>query len=227
MPMSITYRRRLHRWTTILMAQLLSVSSSYSAVILDRVAVIVDRHAIKTSDIRRDLCVTAFLNRASLDLSSKARREAAERLIDQEIIRQEIVAGQYRRPPESEAAALEKQIMNDRYGDSQPRLRQDLARYGLSEEQLRSQLLWQLTVLQFIDQRFRPEVYVSDQEVRDYYGQHQAELQKQHPANATLEELQEQIRQQLEGEQINQRFVAWLEEARKRVHIEYKQEAFA
>jgi len=211
----------------ILSLQLVTASVAYSAVILDRIAVIVGQHVIKTSDVQRDLRVTAFLNRQSLALTPQAKRQSAERLIDQELIRQEIITGEYRRPPESEAGALEKQLIDDRYGGSEARLRQALARYGLSEEQLRSQLLWQLTVLQFIDQRFRPEVYVSDEEVRAYYDQHQAELRKQPPADSSFDALKEQIRQLLEGEQINQKFLAWLDEARKQIHIEYKQEAFA
>ena len=211
----------------ILSIHILTASLIYSAVILDRIAVIVGRHVIKTSDIQRDLRVTAFLNRQSFALTSQAKRQSAERLIDQELIRQEIITGQYRRPPESEADALEKQLIHDRFGGSEARLRQDLTRYGLSQEQLRSQLLWQLTVLQFIDQRFRPQVYVADEDVRAYYDQHQAELRKQYPENSSFEALKEQIRQLLEGEQINQKFLAWLEEARKRSQIEYKQEAFA
>ena len=197
------------------------------AVVIDRIAVIADKHAIKTSDIQRDLRVTAFLNRENLAMTPQTKRQAAERLIDQEVIRQEIVTGEYRRRPDSEAEALEKQILNDRFAGSEVRLRQTLARYGLSEEQLRSQLLWQITVLQFIDERFRPEVYITDQELHEYYDQHQAELRKQHPSDNSFEAVQNQVRQLLEGEQINQKFVAWLEQARKRYHIEYKQEAFA
>lgn len=220
-------KQQMRRCLALLLAQLLTASVGSGAAILDRIAVVVGRHAIKTSDIQRDLRLTAFLNRERLDSSSQAKRTAAERLIDQEIIRQEIVTGEYRRPPESEADAVEKQLIHDRYGGSEASLRQALARYRLTEEQLRAQLLWQLTVLQFVDQRFRPEAYVSDDEVRAYYDQHREELRKQHPTNGSFEDLQGQIRQQLEGEQINQKFTAWLEEARKRAHIEYKQEAFA
>ena len=209
------------------LAPLVSLSVVHGAVVLDRIAVVVGQHVIKTSDIQRDLRVTAFLNRESFAITSQTKHQAAERLIDQEVIRQEIVTGDYRRPPLSEAADLEKQITNDRFGGSDARLRQTLARYGLTEEQLRSQLLWQITVLQFIDERFRPEVYISDQELHEYYDQHQADLRKQHPTDSSFEAVQNQIRQLLEGEQINQKFVAWLEQARKRYHIEYKQEAFA
>jgi len=219
------WQRALRHCTLLLLA--IAAASTFGAVILDRIAVIVGQHVIKISDIQRDLHVTEFLNREPVNVSSKAKRQSAERLIDQEVIRQELITGQYRRPPESETSALEKQLIQDRYEGSEARLRRDLARYGLSNEQLQSQLLWQLTVLHFIDQRFRPEVYVTDDEVRTYYEQHLAELRKQHPGDTSFETLEGQIRQLLEEEQINQKFLAWLEEARKRYHIEYKQEAFA
>ena len=50
-----------------------------------------------------------------------------------------------------------------------------------TEDQLRRYLQWQLTVLRFIDQRFRPGVLVTEEEVRAYYDEHRAELQKANP----------------------------------------------
>jgi len=210
--------RRLILW-------LILASAGHAAVVLDRMAVIVGKHVIKTSDIERDLRVTEFMNREPLDLGSEAKRKSAERLIDQEILRQEIVTGGYRRPADSEAETLEQQIVKDRYRGSPVQLRADLAKYGLTETQLRDQLLWQLTVLRFIDQRFRPGVVVTDEEISAYYQQHLAELRKEHPG-ATLEALQAEIRRTLEGDRINHNFTEWLEQARKRSRIEYRQEAF-
>ncbi len=202
------------------------VCSLQGAEVLDRIAVIVGNRVIKTSDIERDLRLTEFLNRESLNLTPEARHKSAERLIDQEIIRQEIVTGGYRRPTDQEAESLEKQLVRDRFGGSKTRLSQEVSRYGLTEEQLREQLLWQLTVLRFIDQRFRPGVYVSDEEVRAYYDQHRPDLRREYPGNSSLETLQTKIRNLLEGERINQNFTEWLEQARKRYRIEYRQEAF-
>jgi hypothetical protein len=196
------------------------------AVVLDRMAVIVGKNVIKISDIERDLRVTEFLNRQPLSLSPQAKRQSVERLIDQEIIRQEIVTGGYRRPADADADTLDKQLLKDRFGGSPARLREELSRYGLSEEQLREQLLWQLTVLRFIDQRFRPAVYVSDEEVRAYYDKNLPAIRRQYPANSSFEALQAKIRGLVEGERINQNFTQWLEQARKRYRIEYKQEAF-
>ncbi len=60
-------------------------------------------HVIKSSDIDRDIRLTDFLNRAPLNFSSAAKREVGGTLITQQIIRDEIANGGYRRPPESEA----------------------------------------------------------------------------------------------------------------------------
>jgi hypothetical protein len=196
------------------------------AVVLDRIAVIVGNHAIKTSDIDRDIRLTDFLNRVPLDFSARAKRAAAERLITQEIIRQEILTGGYRRAPDSKATDLEAELRRDRFGNAEQQMRAALRRYGISEKDLHEQLLWQLTVLQFIDERFRPTVVVTDDEIRNYSDEHTAELRQQYPKNNTFADLAPKIRASLEGERINQAFNEWLDQTRKSYRIEYKQEAF-
>ena len=206
---------------------LLVASMSNAVVVLDRIAVIVGKHVVKTSDIDRDLRLTEFLNRQPLNFSEQAKRHSAERLIDQEIIRQEIVTGNYKRPPDNDAAALEAQLRRDRFGESDLKMREALQHYGITEEQLRTQLLWQLTVLRFIDQRFRPAVNVTDEEAHAYYDQHLTELRREYPADNNFESVAPKIRSLLEGDRINESFNQWLAEARKRNRIEYRQEAFS
>jgi peptidyl-prolyl cis-trans isomerase SurA len=197
-----------------------------AAVVLDRIAVIAGKHVIKESGIERDLRLTEFLNGQPLDLSPAAKRQSAERLIDQDIIRQEIATGNYQRPSESEASELLDRLRRDRFGGSDSRLREALARYGLTEDDLREQLLWQLTVLRFIDQRFRVGVLVTDEEVHAYCEQHPSELRRQYPNAGNCEALAPKIKSSLEGERINQNFNEWLAQARKSERIEYKREAF-
>ena len=197
-----------------------------AAVTIDRIAVIVGKHAIKSSDIDRDIRLTAFLNKERPDFGAQAKRQSAGRLVDQELIRQELVTGNYRRPPESRGETLESQLVQDRYSGSQTEFRQALERYGITQEQLRDALLWQVTVLQFIDERFRAGVFVSDEEVQQYCQQHQTELKKENPG-ANAESLESKCRVTLEGEQINQNFEQWLEDQHKSARIEYKEAAFA
>ena len=97
---------------------------------------------------------------------------------------------------------------------------------GLTAEQLHDQLVWQLTVLTFIEQRFRAATLLTNEDLRSYYDQHLVELRRQYPQDTSFETLEPKIRASLEGERVNQNFTQWLEQSRKRYHIEYKQEAF-
>jgi parvulin-like peptidyl-prolyl isomerase len=197
-----------------------------AGVVIDRIAVIVDKHAIKTSDIDRDLRVTQFLNHEPLDLKVDVKRKAAERLIDQTVIREEMEKGGYARSSAAEVDGMVARILADRFGGQSARLQGELARYGLTEAQLKLQLQWQLDVLKFIDERFRPAVLVTDDEIRTYYDQHKADLERQFPQLKTYEAMAPKIRASLEGERLNQTFDQWVAGARKRDRIVYREEAF-
>jgi len=188
-----------------------------SAAVVDRIAVVVGTHAIKTSDIERELRVASFLNRQALDESSASMHKAAERLIDQELVRQDLVAGQYKLPTEKDADAFLQQLKRDRFRGSEQQFQSELARHHLTEDQLRRQLLWQLTVLRFIDQRFRPGVIVTDEDIAAWRQKYISESK-----TAT----DDQVRETVTGERINQAFEEWLAESRKNVRVEYRPQAF-
>jgi len=205
---------------------LIVASALGGATVMDRMAVVVGKHAIKLSDIFRDLGATEFLNREQPNFSPDARHKAADRLIEQSIIRDEIANGGYKSASTAEADAMLDKIRQERFGGSDGRLRAELSRYGLTEQELHEQLLWQLTVLRFIDQRFRAGVLITDEDVRNYYDQHLTDLKRQYPQDSSFKTLEPKIRASLEGERINQNFVESIEGARKRVHVRYLQGAF-
>jgi peptidyl-prolyl cis-trans isomerase SurA len=196
------------------------------AVVIDRVAVIVGNRVIKTSDIDRNVRVSQFMNGEPLNLSEAEKRKVADRLVVQELIWQEMKSGGYSQPTDRDVNAYLQQLVRDRFKGSEAQLRSALAKYGLTEDQLRKYLLWQLTVLRFIDQRFRPGVLVTDDDVRAYYEQHREELQKAYPQNNSIEALDAKIREIIVGERVNQAFEEWLEQTRARTRIEYRNAAF-
>ena len=200
---------------------LLLASALPAATVLDRVAIVVNNHVIKASDIDRDLRLTEFLNNERLSETAADQKKSADRLIDQQVIRNEVATGRYSRPSAEDADRLLEQIRRERYGNSQPRLQQALTRYGLTVEDLRSQLFWQLSVLRFINERFRAAVLVSDDDIRNYYDQHRAQFR------GSFEQSQQAIRTQLEGEQVNREFETWLEGARRRADIQYRDKALS
>lgn len=122
------------------------------AEIVDRISIVVSSRAIKHSDILSDIRLTAFLNQEKPDYSLAEQKKAASRLIDQALIRRDMENGGYAGPDTSEAEKLLAQIKQRYRGDAA--LRQALASYGITEEELRQRLIWQTRVLQFIELRF-------------------------------------------------------------------------
>jgi hypothetical protein len=195
------------------------------ATIIDRIAIIVGTHLIKDSDIERDIRVVDFLNRQKLSFDLPERRVAASRLIDQAIIQRELLVGEYQTPPESDAEKLLLQTQRDR-ARSAALFDRELSTYGLDRAQLQRYLLWQLTVLRFIDQRFRPAVLVTDADVEKYYSEHSAEFKSASAAQApSLEDIRSQVREKLTDEGINTQFDNWLAARRKSLKVEYREES--
>lgn len=197
-----------------------------SATIIDRIAVIVGNSIVKDSDIDRDIRVTSFQNNIPLDLSSAARKKAAARLIDQVFIRKEIDIGDYPAATLQNADEQLDRLKKERYR-TDAAYRQALRRYGITELELRTQLQWQLTVLRFIDLRFKPAVLVTDEDITKYYQEHTADFRRANPGNSSLEDLHEKIHEILEAERINQQFFAWLDDQRKQSKIQYREENLA
>jgi hypothetical protein len=136
-----------------------------------------------------------------LEVGSKSRREAAERLVDQELIRRELEISGYRAPSGNEADALLRKFRQDRF-HSVTEYHAALRKYGIAEEQLKAHLLWQLTAIRFTDQRFRSQLPEAGSQSADRSADDS-------PANS-----------------VDQQMDAWLKEARGNSKITFKPEAF-
>lgn len=194
------------------------------AVIIDRIAIIVGNSIIKDSDIDRDLRVTAFLNGEPLDLSNTSKKKAADRLIDQIFIQREIRIGDYPSASLQEADQQLAELRRQRF-KTDAAFEQALRRYGLTDLDLRTELQRKLTMLRFIDVRFKPAVLVTDDEIEKYYRDHAAALRRAYPGKSSLDDLREHIEDILTGEKVNQELFAWLDEQRKEAKIQYREES--
>jgi parvulin-like peptidyl-prolyl isomerase len=203
-----------------LIVVLLTAAIAASAVIIDQIAIVIGNSIIKDSDIERDIRGTDFMNGVPLDLSSPARKKAASRLIDQVFIRREIESGDY---PDASWKQTDQQIerLERQRFKTQAGFDAALKRYGFSEVDLRTLVQWQLTILSFIDIRFKPAVLVTDEDIQKYYNEHSAELAREHPGISSVDDLREQIRQILTEEGINKQFFAWLDQQRKSNNVQY------
>ena len=193
-----------------------------SAAIIDRIVVVVDSSIIKTSDIDRDIRATALINQEPLDLSIAGQKRAVNRLIDQIFIRREIDIGGYPAASPEEADRELARLKHDRYRTSAA-FQQALQKYGISAVDLHTQFQWQLTVLRFIDVRFRPGANVTDDEIAAYFNTHAAALRRANRGKITLDDFRQQIQDTLAAEKVDQQFFTWLDDQRKVSKIRYRE----
>src|SRR5437867_2906452 len=107
-----------HRTYLALFSSCLMLTGTQAlAEVIDRTAIVVGRQVVKSSDISRDIRITSFLNGEQPDFSPAAQKQAASRLIDQALIRDQIRSGEFQAAPIGEAERLLEQTRKDRFGD--------------------------------------------------------------------------------------------------------------
>jgi hypothetical protein len=176
------------------------------AEVVDRVAAIVGSEVITETEVRQEGRIVQFLNGQPLDLGPEQRRAAAERLVNQLLIRNEMAIGQYPEPPESEADAMLRNIVEQRFGANQAAFRDALGKYGITEDQLKRHMRWQLAVMRFTDSRFRLGLPGQERP-----GAERAATGADRVAP---------------GGGVDEQLEAWLKESRNRTRIVFRKEAF-
>jgi hypothetical protein len=101
-----------------------------------------------------------------------------------------------------------------------------LQAYGVTQDELTRRLWWQLTLLRFIDYRFRPGVQVPASDVQAYYRQQVAGWeQKGIKPIPTFEESRDQIEEILTQKRIDEALGQWIKDTRGQVTITYRDAA--
>ena len=182
-------------------AAILMLCGLCSADSVDRVAVVIDKKVITESEVVDDLRLTEFLNGQPLDLGPVARRDAAEHLVDQELVRREMENGGTARPTAAKSDALLRQFRQEHF-KTPAAYHAALEKYGITEDQLKERLVWQVMAIQFTDLRFHPP---------------QPEQGSQSADRAATDGAAASVDQQMD---------AWLKQARSNTKITFKPEAF-
>ncbi len=207
--------------------------------LLDRIAVRVGKDVITEGEVLDEIRITAYLNRTAPDFSAVARRRAAERLVDQDLIRHEMVVTNYPEPEASQADRLLANFKKSHFRDD-AQYRAALARYGITEGELKDHLLWQLAALRFTNVRFgsespqppQPLPHLEDHASQRAKSEASAEAWPA-PGAGQTGRLNATRRRRDSGEQtaapsgsVDAQMDAWLKDARQRTSIEFYKEAF-
>lgn len=180
------------------------------AEVVERIAASVGNSVITEGEVLREVRLTAMLNEEPFDASPARKRSAAERLVEQMLVRKELELAHYPAPHEGDIEPLLKKLDRKR-----------LLEYRLTEQDLRQHFLWQLQLLRFVDFRFRLGVQVSAADIDEYYRKRIV------PASpgVTLEQAREAIEKTIASERADRQLDVWIKESRARSRIEFREEA--
>jgi hypothetical protein len=204
------------RWACLTLCLLLPAHGE----IIDRLAIAVGRNIITQLRLDEEQRVTALLNHKQVVRTLEERRDAADRLVEQLLIKLEMELSRYPMPDAGDVDKYLRQIAESSGGAAE--FDKALNSYDLTVETLRQHLELQLTELRFIEVRFRPDTSVSDADVEGAYRRQVAEWKQSHSGEPpTLEASREPLRAMLVEERTDAALNSWLGESRKRVTIIY------
>lgn len=189
---------------------LLAIAFTLAAVaagVIDRVAVVVGNQMITESEVLLEVRLTEFFNGQPLDLAADKRKDVAERLVDQQLIRNEMLIGGYPMPAESEGEAVLRKFQQENY-QGIPSFRAALENHGLTEDEVKRHLLWQAAAMRFTDLRFHMTMAA--------------------PAttSAAPSTDQSQSADRSDDTTVEDQMEVWLKEARSNTRIQFKKGAF-
>ena len=191
--------------------------------VVDRIAVTVGNQVITETEILREIALTAFLNGEKPAFTAATKRKAADQLVEQRLVRKEMDMGRYPEADPEQAKELLAKTARNVGGEQEMQNR--LVADGLTEGDLEKHLRWQLTLVRFIDLRFRPAIQVTTQDAQDYYRKNI--MPKQKPGQAVrFLDVRDQILDTLTAQRADQQLDEWLKHAKATTRIDYKKEAF-
>jgi hypothetical protein len=163
---------------------------------VERIVAVVEARPLLWSDVRALAAVRG--------LAEEPAREAA---IDERLMHVEAA-----RLPQADVSPEEEDRALALLALKRPALRGEV-----KEPDLRRLLRRQIAILKYVEFRFRPQVRVSDAEVRKAWDDEQAGR----AAGPAFEDEQESLRARLERRALDERIEAWVRELRQRADVRY------
>ena len=185
--------------------------------ILDRVVATVNGHVVLQSDWEDAVRSEAFIEGRTLDqITAKDQKAALDRLIDQELLREQVRVSEFP-PPSEEEVSKRVQEVRKQYSDAESEAgwQAELARFGLTEAALRDRITQQLNLTRLVDARLRPSVNIDAKSIESYYNQELLpQLRQSGGKEVALAQVTPQIKELLIQQQVNQLLTAWLQNLR-------------
>jgi hypothetical protein len=189
--------------------------------LLDRVVVAVNGKPLLESDWQGEVQYELFMSgRAPSAPTTQDRQSALDRIIDQELLRQQARTADFKPASadqiDAQIALLKKQSEQEH---PQEPWNERLRDYGLSENEVREHVQMELNQLRVVDARLRPSIQIDASEIEAYYRTKVAGQTGGAPL--PYAEAVPKIHEILVQEKMNQLLDSWLESLRAQARIQH------
>jgi len=187
------------------------------AEVIDRIVATVNGHIILQSDWDEALGYEALLNsRATGKFSDDERRAVLDRLVDQELLGEQMKSAFFEHASESETAAriadARKQYPEAATAEGWQSI---LARFRLTEKDLAAHVQQQIDLIRLVDAHLRPTVQIDSKTIEAYYREKFVpQLKQSGTSDIPLADVSAKIRELLTQEKVNELLVSWLQALR-------------
>jgi hypothetical protein len=200
---------------------LLTTARLRAGEILDQMVATVNGHAILESDWDDELRYECFMSGRSLrDLSAEDRRATFERLIDQELLREQMGATDFK-PAGAEEIAKQMEQLKQQYSQehSHESWETGLRSYGIPESQVAAHVGLELNALRLVDARLRPSIQIDTAAEEEYYKK-EILPKLSSGEHVSLQEATPKIRELLVQQKMNELLSSWLQSLRAQGQIQ-------
>jgi peptidyl-prolyl cis-trans isomerase SurA len=206
---------------------LLSIALSAPAIagqIVDRMIANVNGHILLQSDWEQELAFEAFVNGRSPDSFTVEERKAAlDRLIDQELLREQVRPSEVAPADEIAARLSEVRKLHPEAVTDNAWLGA-LQHYGLTQTALEKRLGESIQLMRLVEARLRPSIQIDQKAVESYYQEQLLpDLKKAGSPEVALPQVFGHIRDLLAEQRLNQLLHGWLATLRSASHIQTPQ----
>ncbi len=196
---------------------LLAVAASARATdVIDRVVATVNGHVILQSDWDDAVRFEAFVEGRPLDqITDQDRSRALDRLIDQELLREQAQGADAPAPRTEEVQQRIQEIQQQHAATEPIAWQSELHHYALNQPQLEAYIAHDLAVLHQVEARLRPAVQINPQNIESYYRDtFLPQLRQKGAQEVPLAQVAGKIREILTEQKVNELFNSWLQSLR-------------
>ena len=199
------------------MAGTFTASPARAGEVIDRIVATVDGRIILQSDWDEALSYEALLSGRALSFfTDEDRRAVLDRLIDQELLAEQMKSASFKHASEEDAAAeiAEARKLHPDAATAEG-WQALLARYGVTEKALTDHVEQQIDLMRLVDAHLRPAVQIDSKSIEAYYrDKFVPQLRQNGAGDVPLADVSGQIREILTQEKVGELMVSWLQSLR-------------